>query len=131
MPTTRLVSILAIAVAALACLAAPAAAGSQYPTVFTKFKYRLSGGDATFKGEISSAKGACEEDRKVKLFRKHNGEERKLGGDHTDGKGKFVIDLGSGPPKDGTYHAEVKQAKVGSSNQSTCLERSSPSVKLS
>ena len=35
------------------------------------------------------------------------------------------------PPKKGSYHAEVKQAKVGDSNQNTCLARSSPTVKLS
>jgi hypothetical protein len=125
----RTALVLATAIAALA--AAPALGDTQYPTVFTKFKYVLSGGEAEFKGAISSSKGACESDRKVKLFRKHNGEEKKVGGDHTDGKGKFVIDLGSGPPKEGTYHAEVKQSKVGSSDQDTCLERSSPKLKVS
>jgi hypothetical protein len=119
------------AVAALAFVAPAALADGTYPTAFTKFKYVLKGGDAKFKGAISSPKGACESDRKVKLFRKANGEEKKLGGDHTDGKGKFVIDLGSGPPKNGTYHAEVTQAKAGDSGQNTCLEQSSPKVKLS
>jgi|RhiMetdeSRZDD1v2_1073273.scaffolds.fasta_scaffold2252495_2 hypothetical protein len=123
---------LVIVVVALGLTAVSAALGaSQYPTVFTKFKYELSGGEAEFIGKIDSSKGACVSDRKVKLFRKHNGEEQKLGGDHTNGKGKFVIDLGSGAPKQGSYHAEVKQAKVGGQNQNTCLARSSPTVKLS
>ena len=124
-----------ILVASLAALglafAAPALGAGQYPTVFTKFKYKLEGGRAEFIGKIDSPKGACVSDRKVKLFRKHNGKQTKLGGDHTNGKGKFVIDLGSGAPRNGTYHAEVKQTRVGGSNQNTCLARSSPTVKLS
>jgi hypothetical protein len=128
----RRLTILFAALAAVGLLAAaPALGAGQYPTVFTKFKYKVSGGDAEFIGKIDSSKGACVSDRKVKLFRKHNGSEKKLGGDHTNGKGKFVIELGSGPPKQGTYHAEVKQTKVGESNQNTCLARSSPTLKLS
>jgi hypothetical protein len=123
--------VLVFALVGLALAAAPALGDGQYPTVFTKFKYVASGGEAEFKGVISSAKGACESDRKVKLFRKHNGDEKKLGGDHTNGKGKFVIGLGDAPPKEGTYHAEVKQTKVGDQNQNTCLERTSPKLKLS
>jgi len=128
----RRLTILVASLAALGLLAAaPALGASQYPTVFTKFKYELSGGEADFIGKIDSSKGACVSDRKVKLLRKHNGKEQKLGGDHTNAKGKFVIDLGSGTPKKGSYHAEVKQTKVGGQNQNTCLARSSPTVKLS
>jgi hypothetical protein len=125
-------AVLVASIAALGLLAvAPALGAGQYPTAFTKFKYELSGGEAEFIGKIASSKGACVDGRKVKLFRKHHGNETKLGGDHTNGKGKFVIDLGSGTPRKGSYHAEVKQAKVGDSNQNTCLARSSPTVKLS
>lgn len=108
------------------------AGNSEYPTVFTKFKYKLDGGVATFKGEIDSPKGGCIGDRKVKLYRKKNGNTDKLGGDHTDNKGKFEVDLGKGAPKDGKYYAEIKQAKIGSSgNEKTCLARTSPTLKLS
>ena len=124
----------ALAIGAILALGASAAfaATTQYPTVFTKFKYKLDGGKAEFKGLIGSQKGGCLSDRKVKLFRQKNGNKSKLGGDHTDGKGKFVIDLGSGPPKDGKYYAEVLQTKIGSSsNRKTCLARTSGSIKLS
>ena len=124
----------ALAACAVLVLAAVTASASvtQYPTVFTKFKYKLDGGKAEFKGLIGSQKGGCLSDRKVKLFRQKNGNKSKLGGDHTDGKGKFVIDLGSGPPKDGKYYAEVLQTKIGSSsNRKTCLARTSGSIKLS
>jgi hypothetical protein len=116
--------------AILALGVSPAFAGTtQYPTVFTKFKYKLDGGVATFKGEIDSTKGGCVGDRKVKLYRQHSGNTDKVGGDHTNNKGKFEIDLGNGPPKDGKYYAEIKQTKL--SSDKTCLGRTSGSVKLS
>jgi hypothetical protein len=120
----------ALAVSAIVALAAtPAlAGGSQYPTLFTKFKYKLDGGVATFKGEIGSVKGGCVPDRKVKLYRQHSGETDKVGGDHTNNKGKFEIDLGNGPPRDGKYYAEIKQTKL--SSDKTCLGRTSGSVKI-
>jgi hypothetical protein len=124
----------ALAIAAILALAAsPAVAGTtDYPTVFTKFKYKLKDGVATFKGEISSSKSACVQDRPVKLFRQHSGKTTKVGSDHTNNKGKFEIDLGSGRPSDGKYYATVKQTSIGSSsNRKTCLGRTSGSVKLS
>ena len=75
------------------------AGGTQYPTVFTKFKYKLADGEATFKGQIDSPKGGWVKDRPVKLYRQHSGKTKKVGGDHTNNKGKFEIDLGSGRPK--------------------------------
>jgi hypothetical protein len=120
----------------LSCLVAvPATAlagGNSYPTAFTAFKYKLSGGKSYFKGEISSPKGNCEKDRKVVLYRKKDGEKTKLGGDRTNNKGKFEIDLGGMPPGKGTYFAEANKAKIGDNdNKNTCLEQKSPSVKLS
>jgi hypothetical protein len=105
------------------------AGGTEYPTVFTKFKYKLDNGAATFKGEINSPKGGCVQGRKVKLYRQKSGKTTKLGGDHTNGKGKFLIDLGNGPPKNGKYYSVIKQTKL--SGSSTCLGRTSGSVKLS
>ncbi len=124
----------ALAIGAILALGASAAfaATTQYPTVFTKFKYKLDGGVATFKGDINSSKGGCVPDRKVKLYRKKNGNTKKLGGDHTNNKGKFEIDLGNGPPSDGKYYATIKQTNIGSSsNKKICLARTSGSVKLS
>jgi hypothetical protein len=109
-----------------------AAGGTQYPTVFTKFKYKVKNGAAEFKGQIDSSKGGCVGDRKVRLYRKKSGNTAKLGGDHTSSNGKFEIDLGATPPQDGKYYAEIKQAKIGASgNRKTCLGRTSGSVKLS
>lgn len=124
----------ALATSAIVALGAgPASAGTtEYPTVFTKFKYKLESGVATFKGEIDSPKGGCVQDRAVKLYRQKGGNTDKVGGDHTNSKGKFEIDLGSGPPETGKYYAKIKQTNIGSSsNEKTCLGRTSGSVKLS
>ena len=122
---------LAVAAGALMSPAAGLGAADQYPTAFTKFKYQVSGGEAEFKGKLNSTKGGCIPDRKVVLYRKRNGETKKLGGDRTNNKGKFAIDLGSGAPKSGTYYAKANKAKIGDSGDKTCLARTSPSVKLS
>ena len=126
----------AVAVLMTAALAVPAgahAAGNDYATFFTAFKYKLKNGEAKFKGQIDSAKGNCVKDRKVVLYRKKNGDKKKLGGDHTSNKGKFDIDLGQGKPKNGTYFAEVNQAKIGDNDgkKNTCLSTKSPKLKLS
>ncbi len=125
------IAVILVAAAAIGPVVA-AAAGKQYSTLFTAFKYKLKDGKAEFKGSIDSSKGNCVPDRKVVLYRKKNGEKKKLGGDRTNDKGKFEIDLGGGPPKNGTYQAEVNKAKIGDSgNTNTCLSRSSPKLKLS
>ena len=125
-------------VAVVACAAAvgPASAlagGNQYPTFFTAFKYKLKNGESQFKGQIDSTKGNCVGDRKVVLYRKKNGNKKKLGGDHTSNKGKFDIELGGGKPKSGTYFAVVNQAKIGDNEgkKNTCLSQKSPKLKLS
>ncbi len=124
-------------VVAVACLAAigPASAlagGNQYPTFFTAFKYKLKNGESKFKGQIDSTKGNCVGDRKVVLYRKKNGDKKKLGGDHTNNKGKFDIELGGGNPKSGTYFAVVNQVKIGDNEgkKNTCLSQKSPKLKL-
>ena len=124
------------AIAAAVCLTAivPAVAlagGNEYPTVFTAFKYKLENGESEFKGQIGSTKGNCVGDRKVVLYRKKNGNKKKLGGDRTNNKGKFDIEFGMA--KSGTYFAEVNQEKIGENEgkKNTCLSRKSPKLKLS
>ena len=125
-----------LAALAVGALAAPAALAGlqqeQFPTQFTKYEYKVSNGEATFKGKIDSADSGCVKGRKVKLIRKHNGNEKKLGDDKADSKGKFSIDGGSFPPKDGKYYAEVKEITIGSGeNEAICLAKTSASIKLS
>ena len=127
-PGHKLANSLLVVAISLVATGSAFAGGTQYPTAFTKFKYKLADGEATFKGQIDSPKGGCVKDRPVKLYRQHSGKTKKIGGDHTNGKGKFEIDLGSGRPGDGKYYAKIKQTTIGSG---TCLDRTSGSVKLS
>ena len=130
----RIAAALGVIVIAVA-VAVPSGAfagGKQYPTVYTEFKYKLKNGDSSFKGQITSPKGNCIKDRKVILYLKKNGDKKKLGGDHTNNKGKFDIDLGKANPKKGTYFSQVNQTKIGNSgNKNICLETKSGSVKVS
>jgi hypothetical protein len=129
--TTR-AALLIVMIAAALVPAVALAGGKSFPTAFTKFKYELKNGESSFKGQIDSTKGNCIKDRKVVLYRKKNGDKKKLGGDHTNNKGKFDIDLGGGAPKNGTYFSEVNKSKIGNSgNKNTCLSQQSPKVKLS
>lgn len=130
----RIALISAFAAATLVTIGAGMAfaGGNQYPTFFTAFKYKLADGKAEFKGTIDSTKGGCVSGRKVVLYRERSGKTTKVGGDRTGGNGKFKIDLGGGPPQNGTYQAEVNKTKIGKSgNKNTCLSRSSPTIKRS
>ena len=132
--TKRITAVVGV-VALTAVIAIPSGAlagGKSYPTFYTAFKYKLKNGESSFKGQIDSTKGNCIKDRKVVLYLKKNGNKKKLGGDHTNNKGKFDIDLGKSNPKKGTYFSQVNQAKIGNSgNKNVCLETKSGSVKLS
>ena len=113
-PGHKLANSLLVVAICLVATGSALAGGNTYPTAYTKFKYELDDGEASFKGQIDSTKGNCVKDRKVVLYRKKNGDKKKLGGDHTNNKGKFDIDLGSGRPKNGTYYAKIKQTTIGS-----------------
>ena len=135
MKLTHRIAVVAGVVAIAVAVAIPSGAlagGKQFPTFFTAFKYKLKDGKSNFKGEIDSTKGNCIKDRKVVVYLKKNGDKKKLGGDHTNSKGKFDIDLGKAKLKKGTYFSQVNQAKIGNSgNKNVCLEQKSPTLKLS
>lgn len=135
MDQTHRVGQFAVLILATAALIGPGLAlggGKQYPTFFTAFKYKLDDGKAEFKGTVDSTKGGCVSGRKVVLYRKHSGKTKKVGGDRTGDKGKFTINLGSGPAQNGTYQAKVNKTKIGKSgNKNTCLSRTSGTIKRS
>jgi hypothetical protein len=127
------VVVVALASVAILVPASAIAGGNDYATFFTAFKYKLKNGESKFKGQIDSGKGNCVKDRKVVLYRKKNGNKKKLGGDHTNNKGKFEIEIGKAKLKNGTYFAEVNQAKIGNNDgkKNNCLSTKSPKLKLS
>jgi hypothetical protein len=128
-PNTRLIAALA-AVALLAIVATTAwAATTKYPTIFTEFKLKTSSSGGKFEGQIDSTKSKCVNGRHVKLFRKHNGNKKKLGGDKTNSKGKFSIDI-SGKLKNGSYYSKVSK-KDFDGGKKVCQDRTSGKIKIS
>jgi 5-hydroxyisourate hydrolase-like protein (transthyretin family) len=117
------------ALALLGTVATAAWAATKYPTVFTEFKLKASSSGGKFKGQIDSTKGKCVNARQVKLFRKHDGNKKKLGSDKTNGKGKFSIDV-SGKLKDGSYYSKVSK-KDFDSGKKICEDVTSPKIKIS
>ena len=103
-------AILVLVGCTLAFAAAPAAARTKYETT-TTFSYSplLIAG---FSGQVSSPSMACVGDRKVSVFRKRQGPDRKLGGDRTDSGGDWFVpyDKSVGESK---YYARVKALDLG------------------
>ncbi|UJA20917.1 hypothetical protein HJD18_12310 [Thermoleophilia bacterium SCSIO 60948] len=83
----RLSSIVAASLAALA-VAAPAAHGAQADSDIT-LKFKSS--NLTFKGEVLSERGSCEKRRRVILFEKRPGKDRRSARTRTDHMGKYEI----------------------------------------
>jgi hypothetical protein len=121
---------ISLVVGVLVITASAAAAQTQFPTFFTKFKLERSSSSSEFKGAIDSSKSKCVNGRKVKLIRKHNGNKKTLGDDKTNSDGKFDIKLSTGNPKNGKYYAKATQKKFDN-DQKVCLSVTSGSIKIS
>ena len=125
----RVIATLAVLALLATAVTTAWAATTKYPTVYTAFKLKTSSSGDKFKGQIDSTKGKCVNKRQVKLFRKHNGSKKKLGGDKTNSKGKFSIDV-SGKIKNGTYYSKVSKKKFDN-DKKVCEDRTSPKIKIS
>jgi hypothetical protein len=123
------IGVVAIAVLALATSAAYATI-VKYPTHFVEFKLERSGDQKKFSGQITSSKSKCVNNRKVKVIRKHNGNQETVGKDKTNGGGNFKILLPSGPVKSGTYYAKVKKKDFDTGHK-VCLDAQSGTIKVS
>jgi hypothetical protein len=124
--------LIAVGIGALA--AGLASAGvSEFPTVFDKFKYTDDrGSKPQFSGKIASPEDRCVKRRDAKLFRKKDGDRKKVGSDSTDGDGKFKFRLSDGPPKSGKYFAEADQKRFGDGEDRTiCREGKSGKIEIS
>jgi hypothetical protein len=98
-------AILVTAAIASLALAASASAIPSSVTIDTVFK-----GTGGFDGEVSSPNANCVDDRKVVVFRKRPGDDRKLGGDRTDDMGDWFV---ATQLRDGRYYARVKPKEIG------------------
>jgi hypothetical protein len=124
----------ALVVVSLVALGAGVASATtiKYDTAFKKFEFQSDASGGEFKGKLASRKGACIKQRKVKLIRKHSGNEQKLGSDKTNGKGKWDIDLSTGQLKNGKYFAEVTKKDLGGDGEKeVCLADKSGKIEVS
>jgi hypothetical protein len=103
---TRLFLWTATAVAAVA--AVPASAGNvvKYDSQVT-----IGQGPPPFHGQVKSENPGCEDQRKVRMFKKKRGADKLLGRDKTNHRGhwKIVVD----PLRTGAYYAKVIRREEG------------------
>ncbi len=102
MKTARitLIAVLAAALGA-AALAGPAAAGKSYESTI-----KISDKFPAFHGKVKSKADVCVSDRKVRLFKEKNGDDKVLGKTRTNMKGKWKIRKTEKP---GVYYAKVNK----------------------
>lgn len=109
-------SILLTALAAALALALLPAASATAKTFKTGVVVSLK--VPAFHGNVTSKRGSCLSDRKVKLYRSYNGSTEQLGQDKTNSKGKWKI-----PVKltSGAYFAKVTKKGNCKSGKSQIL----------
>jgi hypothetical protein len=86
-------------------------------------KLSYSKGKELFKGKLKSGEDACKRG-KVKVFRKRHGDDRKIGSDKANSKGKLKLDKRA---RDGKYYATVAESTV---EAGTCESEKSKTVKV-
>jgi hypothetical protein len=103
-----------VAALALALLPAASALAKTFKTgVVVSLKV------PAFNGNVTSKRGSCLNNRKVKLFRSYDGSTTQLGQDKTNGKGKWVIPVK--PLTSGAYFAKVSKRGNCKSGKSQVL----------
>jgi predicted secreted protein len=95
-----------VALAVVAAIATPASAAERAKTEIEIEKLKGKGASGT----VSSRNGACESQRKVKLFLLGDYVSVKVGKDSTSSSGKWKIEADLDP---GRYYAKVSKTKVG------------------
>jgi len=115
MPFRRSILLTAL-VAALALAMLPAASASA-KTFRTGVVVSLK--VPAFNGNVTSKRGSCLSDRKVKLYRSYNGSTTQLGQDRTNAKGRWAIPVK--PLSSGAYFAKATKKGNCKSGKSQIL----------
>jgi hypothetical protein len=90
-------------------LAVPGTAGAAEPTRLTITKDL-----PRFIGQVESTLPRCEQDRRVILYRKEAGPNKRVGADHSEDSGRWVIDVERERFQPGTYYAKAPRVTRGS-----------------
>jgi hypothetical protein len=98
-----------------ACVAFVGAAIAAIPAlgaiVKINSKVTISSQAPAFHGKVKSSNTACEQHRKVKLFKQRSGADKLLGKDRTNHHGEWEIEVQ--PLKSGAYYAKVVRREEG------------------
>jgi hypothetical protein len=101
-------------VAAACALFAMSASATGNPKVIANSKLTIHRDIPLFHGLVKSNYGRCRPDRKVTLYRKLSGQDKKLGVDHSNAHGAWHVPL-TGPEIPGrSYYAKVRGKVVSS-----------------
>ena len=102
-----------LAIAACVALAGAAIAAIPALGAIVKIdsKVTISNNAPAFHGRVKSSNTACEQQRKVKLFKQRSGADKLLGKDKTNHHGKWEIVVQ--PLKSGAYYAKVVRREEG------------------
>ena len=116
MNTSRRFLLIALTVAcAVAMLALPATGAAAFKTkIVISFKL------PAYHGKLTSPRGACLGNRKVKLFRERDGNKVLLGRDRSNANGKWTIPIGKRIPP-GAYYATVAKTNNCKGDKSSTL----------
>jgi hypothetical protein len=120
-------AVASLALGGAVAVAAIAPAGAQDMPVTTKLKLRNSA--PAFHGKVKASSDVCVAGRKVRLFKVRKGEDKLLGKDRANGKGRWVIPK---DPKSGVYYAKVKEIEAGGEESPLvlCLKAKSNKVAI-
>jgi hypothetical protein len=106
-------SIAALALAAILVLVAPATAGMSYKTTIS-----MSEKFPAFHGKLHSPYTYCAQNRKVKVYREKNGSDKLLASDTSDSDGSWEAPIGN-KLTSGAYYSSVT-AKYSAEIGVTC-----------
>ena len=100
-----------VALSALCVVAASATAGGKAPTTVHFTNLYPTGPDSSrYEGSIESPKRACENDRKIKVFKQRSGADKLIGSTRSQPRGQlgyeWVLEV-SERLKEGTYYAKA------------------------
>ena len=91
-----------------AALASAASVGTRVTIHFDK----ASPARDVFRGQVFSPRHACEENRRVVVFRKHMGPDARIGSDRSEDNGHWSVDV-EGHAAPGHYYAKALRKDLG------------------
>ncbi len=100
---------------AIAVVPMSASGKGKYPTEVT-----IKGPNGDFSGKVKSDAAQCKENRKVTVFKKRAGDDKKLGSDTSESNGAWST--GNSGENKGKFYAKAKAVDVCEAGKSETIE---------